>query len=272
MKIVELFAGTCSFSNVAKERGHKTFTTDFDDCFNVNLVADILDLESQRIVFEEIKDADVVWMSPVCTYWSLSAGNTYWTKFRMPRNDKAIEGIKMMMFCRFVADYCVKHNKIFFIENPNGRAVWILDNQYLKRVWYCQYGDSRAKPTNIWTNLNIEFKTCSNNNKNCNHESAPRGSKTGTQGLKGSKERSVVPRDLCLEIIKCCESAEKGEKVVMTKKFKKIVEWEKDDFGFWLSWGSMIFFTIFFPIVYITARRNVHYEEIKQSSQKRDTK
>ena len=43
-------------------------------------------------------------------------------------------------------------------------------------------------------------------NGNLCHISAPRGSKTGTQGLKGNMERSVVPRDLCLEIIKLCEA------------------------------------------------------------------
>ena len=36
------------------------------------------------------------------------------------------------------------------------------------------------------------------------HVAAPRGSKTGTQGLKGSYERSKIPEDLCLEILKSC--------------------------------------------------------------------
>ena len=190
---VELNCGTKSFSKIASKRGYKTWTTDIDSQFNPDYVGDMLDERTQEVILDHVKKASVVWMSPVCAWWSLSAGNTYWTKFRMPRNDKAITGIKMMMFCRFIADYCIKNNKIFFIENPNGRAVWILDNQYLKRVWYCQYGDTRAKPTNIWTNLNIKFKTCFNGNKACHHESAPRGSKTGTQGLKCSKDRSVIP-------------------------------------------------------------------------------
>ena len=196
MKTVELFCGTKSFSNIAKERGYETFTTDINPKFNPDLLGDILDENIQKQIFEKIKDADVVWLSPVCAYWSLSAGNTYWTEFRQPRNEKAMIGIKMMMFCRCVADYCVKNKKTFFIENPNGRAVWIMDNKYLKRCWYCQYGDSRAKPTNIWTNMDIEFKTCHNGNKDCHHEAAPRGSKTGTQGLKGNMERSIVPRKL----------------------------------------------------------------------------
>ena len=42
---------------------------------------------------------------------------------------------------------------------------------------------------------------CHNGNKNCHHEVAPRGSRTGTQGLKGNYERSVVPYELCKEIL-----------------------------------------------------------------------
>lgn len=204
LKTVELFAGTKSFSTVAKNRGHKTWTTDFNSDFNCDLTGNILNHNIQEKIYEQLKTlekGDCVWMSPVCTYWSLAAGNTYWTEFRMPRREESITGIKMMMFCRFVADYCEKKKIWFVIENPNGRAVWILDNQYLKRCWYCQYGDLRAKPTNLWTNIPIEFRTCHNGNKDCPHESAPRGSKTGTQGLKGDIERSIVPPQLCKEIM-----------------------------------------------------------------------
>lgn len=196
MKTTEMNCGTKSFSKVAKLRGYDTWTTDINPIFNPDFVGDMLEEKTQEVILDHVRESDLVWMSPTCTYWSLSAGNTYWTKFRMPRNDKAIQGIKMMMFCRFIADYCIKTGKIFFIENPNGRAVWILDNQYLKRAWYCQYGDTRAKPTNIWTNLKIDFKTCFNGNTSCHHEAAPRGSKTGTQGLKGSIDRSVIPDQL----------------------------------------------------------------------------
>ena len=212
MKTLELFSGTESFSKVARERGHQTFTVDIIKQFKPNLIADLTLSQHQEIIFNDLdkyKPA-VVWMSPVCTMWSLSAGNTHWTKTRYPKTEKAHEGIIMMLFCRAVADWCIKHKKIFFIENPNGRAVWILDNQYLKRCWYCQYGDSRAKPTNIWTNLDIEFRRCSNNNPDCNHIRAKRGSKTGTQGLKNSVERSMIPSQLFEEIFDKIEDKTKG--------------------------------------------------------------
>lgn len=75
-------------------------------------------------------------------------------------------------------------------------------------IWYCQYyngeGINRAKPTDIWTNnLNwIPRPVCKNGNPNCSHERAPRGSQTGTQGLKDSYERSKIPKELCKEILR----------------------------------------------------------------------
>lgn len=72
-------------------------------------------------------------------------------------------------------------------------------------VTYCQYGDTRMKPTDIWTNHpDPQFKPMCKNGDPC-HTPAPRGSKTGTQGLKGSKERSVIPKKLCDHIVSICE-------------------------------------------------------------------
>lgn len=77
--------------------------------------------------------------------------------------------------------------------------------QGLKRhtVWYCQYGDDRAKPTDIWTNSKTwkPRPVCHNGNKQCHHERAPRGSKKGTQGRGNSYDRSKIPEQLCNEII-----------------------------------------------------------------------
>lgn len=72
-------------------------------------------------------------------------------------------------------------------------------------VTYCKYGDTRMKPTDIWTNHpNPKFLPMCKNGDPC-HEPAPRGSKTGTQGLKGSKERSKIPSALCEHIVDICE-------------------------------------------------------------------
>lgn len=64
-------------------------------------------------------------------------------------------------------------------------------------ITYCQYGDDRMKPTDIWTNhIFPKFKKPCKNGDSC-HVAAPRGSRTGTQGLKGNYERSLIPYDFC---------------------------------------------------------------------------
>lgn len=72
-------------------------------------------------------------------------------------------------------------------------------------ITYCQYGDNRMKPTDIFTNYpDPNFKPPCHNGDSC-HQSAPRGSATGTQGIKGSKERSKIPDQFCDYIVELCE-------------------------------------------------------------------
>tara|TARA_A100001515_G_C4514769_1_gene191367 strand:- start:22 stop:228 length:207 start_codon:yes stop_codon:yes gene_type:complete len=61
------------------------------------------------------------------------------------------------------------------------------------------------KPTDIWTNYDFTTRPmCFNGNRDCHHEPAPRGSRTGTQGLKGDYLRSQIPpalfEDIFMEI------------------------------------------------------------------------
>ena len=110
----------------------------------------------------------------------------------------------------------INPNLKFFIENPRGmmRKMPFVKSIDRTTVWYCTYGDERAKPTDIFTNhlfsvFNpkgwIPKHECFNGNKKCHHESAPRGSKTGTQGKSGSYDRSKIPEQLAIEVIKSCE-------------------------------------------------------------------
>ena len=72
-------------------------------------------------------------------------------------------------------------------------------------VTYCQYGDMRQKPTDIWTNHpNPRFKPMCKRGAPC-HMAAPRGSKCGTQLIKGAKDRSRIPEQLCQHIVKISE-------------------------------------------------------------------
>tara|TARA_R100001443_G_scaffold117265_1_gene140973 strand:+ start:981 stop:1598 length:618 start_codon:yes stop_codon:yes gene_type:complete len=200
MKILELFAGSRSFSKAAEEIGHETYTTDFKPFDKIDQVCDIFDFDISKIPFQP----DIIWASPPCTYFSVASIGHHWNKDHTPKTKEAILGVKIV---QRTLDIIKELNPgRFYIENPRGklRKLPVIQSVPIRRtVWYCKYGDTRAKPTDIWTNdlFWIPRDVCHNGNKNCHHEAAPRGSKTGTQGLKGNYERSVVPKELCLEIL-----------------------------------------------------------------------
>ena len=96
MKVIELFSGTASFSKVAQERGHETFTIDWDRSFNPDLCIDILDFQVSMIP-EEFRHPDIVWASPPCTTFSVASISRYWDNGK-PKNKKAFLVIQILFF------------------------------------------------------------------------------------------------------------------------------------------------------------------------------
>ena len=199
LNVLELFAGSRSFSKAAEKMGHKTFTSDAESFEKIDYVCDIFDFDTSIVPFKP----DIIWASPPCTTFSIASCSTHWTKDKKPKTENAKIGVQIVKKTLEIIEEL--QPKYFVIENPRGllRKLNLIDQKTMKTVWYCTYGDKRAKPTDIWTNIEkwIPKPVCHNGNKNCHHEPAPRGSKTGTQGLKGSYNRSKVPEQLCEDIL-----------------------------------------------------------------------
>lgn len=214
LNTIELFAGTKSFSNVAKELSYMTLTFDNDKELKPDVCIDILETDEWG-KGNKFFDIDVLWASPPCTAFSISSVSTHFSGGigrYTPKSKTAKLGIALLE--KTIQIISITKPKVWFIENPRGLMRKIIMNLFLKykirpykqvTVTYCQYGDKRMKPTDIWTNL-IQWypkKMCFSG-ANC-HEAAPRGSKTGTQGLKDAKERGKIPRALFIEIFKSIE-------------------------------------------------------------------
>ena len=219
MKVLELFAGSRSFSKVAEELGHQTYTTDIEPFDKIDQVCDIFDFDIKKMK-KEFGKPEIIWASVPCQTFSVSSIGHHYTGGKnayIPKTEEAKLGIK-------IVEHTIKliatlKPKFWYIENPRGmlRKLPVMNCNYNKHlpdhyrdtVWYCQYFSpeetvKRAKPTDIW---NTDFKwvarpVCKNGNPDCDHERAPRGSRTGTQGLKDSYLRSIVPSELCREILK----------------------------------------------------------------------
>lgn len=211
IKVLELFAGTRSRSKAFESRMHETFTVEWDKKFdNISWYTDILNITADDIL-EKFGKQDVIWASPDCTTFSIAAISKH--RRKNPENGTLEPISEYAKRCDEVDKHVIElikelNQKVYFIENPRGGMRKMSWMQEFPRytVTYCQYGDKRMKPTDIWTNHpNPSFKPMCENGDPC-HERAPRGSKTGTQGLKGSAERSKIPQKLCEHIVDICES------------------------------------------------------------------
>lgn len=206
MRTIELFSGTKSFSKVAKDRGYGTFTIDNQKELKPDLCADILTMGLLYLP-ERI---DILWASPPCTAFSVASMGYHWTGgFRAykPKTEGAKMGVALVE--KTLDLIKALGPKWWFIENPRGvlRKLPLMAGFRRVSLTYCQYGDDRMKPTDIWTNVPPEIwtpKPMCKNGSLC-HVRAPRGSRTGTQGLKGAKERGVIPPALFNEIFDSLE-------------------------------------------------------------------
>lgn len=210
MIVLELFAGTRSIGKAFEEQGHKVFSIEWDKSFdNIDLYADIGTLTKDDIIKLCGRAPDVIWASPDCTTYSIAAISHHRTKEASgnlaPKSDYA-------KFCDEVNQNVIRlinelQPKYFFIENPRAglRKMDFMQGIPRYTITYCQYGDKRMKPTDIFTNHpNPQFKPPCRNGAPC-HEAAPRGSKTGTQGIKDKVDRARIPAELCKHIVSICE-------------------------------------------------------------------
>ena len=214
MKVLELFAGTRSIGKAFEARGHKVYSVEWDKNFkDIDLYADISTLDPGDII-DNFGCPDIIWASPDCTTFSIAAISHH--RRKNPETGNLDPVSDYAKFCDKVDKHVIEmirylRPKFYFIENPRGgmRKMNFMKGLPRYTVTYCQYGDTRMKPTDIWTNHpEPDFKPMCKNGDSC-HEPAPRGSKTGTQGLKGSRERSVIPPQLCEHIVDICEKGMK---------------------------------------------------------------
>jgi len=204
MKVLELFAGSRSIGKVAESLGHQVFSIDINDFDGIDLVINILELKKQMIPFVP----DLIWASPPCTYFSVASIGVHWNENHTPKTKEAVLGMEILNKTLEIFTWFPKSK--FYMENPRGKMRKKVKGINRTTVTYCSYGDTRMKPTDIWSNnLRDIFNPfgwkpkpmCYNGNTKCKHEPAPRGSTTGTQGLKNNYDRSIIPKQLCEEII-----------------------------------------------------------------------
>jgi hypothetical protein len=212
MIVLDLFAGTGSSTAAFVARGHTVYHVELDRQHTAELYADISTLsarELHRLVGEQ--PIDFLWASPPCTAFSVASIGHHWIESKVPRTPEARAALLLVEHVlALIEDLAPRY---YVVENPRGMLRKLLPrpgSPWIPRatVTYCQYGDDRQKPTDLWGRFPEGWRPrpkC-RASRGC-HQAARRGARTGTQGRTGAVDRSRVPYELSLELCLATEDA-----------------------------------------------------------------
>jgi hypothetical protein len=154
VNVLELFAGSRSVGKQAEKLGMNVFSSDLIEFEGINYPVSILDFDVNKVPFQP----DIIWASPPCTSFSVASIGHHWTGGKgayIPKTDGARLGLELVKKTIEIINHF--QPTYWFMENPRGVLRKLLVVQGLKKntVTYCQYGDERMKPTDIWTNSDV---------------------------------------------------------------------------------------------------------------------
>lgn len=235
LRVLDLFSGTGSATEAFKRAGHDVFRVELDEQFPAELHADVRDVTPTDLPWP---DPDFVWASPPCTSFSVGSFRHHWqaatacktcgasmrrapyeqwwhaydpscTAVRPgplayePKSDTGRLGQELLQHTLWLIGQL--QPRWWLVENPRAlmRKMPELAGVERHTITHCQYGDPRRmKPTDLFGVAPPGFvaKACVNGDP-C-HEAAPRGARTGTQGLT-SKDAAMLPPDLGRELLAC---------------------------------------------------------------------
>ena len=202
MRVLELCAGSKSFTKVCQSMGWQCTTVDVNPRYEPDILADVRELE-QNGHFKE-GEFDVIWASPPCEHYSIA-------KTRGERNLPHYDSIAIA--CLKIIDE-VKP-LVWIVENPMGLLRHRPFMFGLKKwtVDYCMFGAPYRKRTDLFLSDNMADglsdilcdKTCGHVDKSGRHmhvcQNGPSNRKPGATYIGNLNSRHSVPPALCVGIL-----------------------------------------------------------------------
>lgn len=203
MNVLDLFSGLEGWSTPFRERGHNIFRVEINPDFPAEH-RDINNFYPSQLPWDWW-NTDIILASPPCTAFSVMQIGRNWNHDDTPKTERAQEGLDLLHLTLTIIR--VLRPYYFVIENPVGKMRKLIPSAMERRtVTYCQYGEKRMKPTDLFGGFppSLALKPMCHKGSPC-HTPAPRGYYSGTQGMS-SAQSAKIPRELALAV---CLAAEK---------------------------------------------------------------
>ena len=203
MIIYDFFAGTGSATKAFEDAGHTVIRVELDEYFEAH-ERDILKLTASDLI-AKYGQPDFIWASPPCQKFSVASLWKYWEGTRgntKPKHPAVYEALALIQHTIDLMNECDPTHG-WLMENPRGmlRSQAVVKPYKRWTVSYCQYGDIRMKPTDLWGTIQWQPRPMCRPGADC-HESSPAGTNAGGTGkLKNARLRSMIPYELGREIL-----------------------------------------------------------------------
>lgn len=181
-----------------REQGWRTITLDMDKRHGADIQMDILDFQPSIHLPPDVSHIDLVWASPVCTYFSVMRRCT-----GMTVTEQQLQFADSLV--RKAVQIAEELECPILLENPwtgNLKNRGILNQFHVHQVDYCQYKCEYRKRTGIWTNTDWKPARAL-----CQYDcpatvfNSSTNRKNHAKSVRAHSHKSAeIPKELCQEV------------------------------------------------------------------------